>query len=342
MARQRRWTLATIGVACVAVVVAAIPSAAGAQAATTSSGAGAVTQYGTVVFVDDGDTIDVRIDGVVPDPGRDGTRIRFLGTQAMELYTYHHDLNLVSGECHGVDAAKRLKSLLMSSAGVGKRVRLTARDASSSNLGRPARFVAVKGKDGAWHDVGAVMIREGQAIASYQKVEYAWNASYRQLSETAAAKGIGLWDSSFCGPGPSARLSVRVNWDAPGNDASDVNGEYVKVTNTAAAAVNLAGWWVRDSATRKSATLAETRRGFIFPSGAVIAPGASLLVHVGKGTNSPATGQFYYGLGSPIFENVTTAPSHLGDGAYLFDPRGNLRGWQQYPCVSTLPHACTS
>jgi micrococcal nuclease len=331
------------GLGAVALSAAAVPlGGSSASATTVSSGSGSIVQYGTVAFVADGDTIDVKIDGVAADPGREGTRIRFLATQAMELYSYHHDLNQVTGECHAVEAAKRLKALLYTSSGAGRRVRLTARDASSSNLGRESRFVATQGTDGKWHDVGTVLVREGQVIPSYQKTEYAYNASYRKLSQAAAAAGIGLWDTNYCGSGPTAHLSVQVNWDAAGDDAVNVNGEYVKITNRGTSTVRLAGWWVRDSATRQSATEAQTRRGYIFPAGAQVAAGASVYVHVGKAPRTPAAGHFYYGLSAPIFENPTPAPVSLGDGGYLFDPRGNLRGWQQYPCVSTAPRACTS
>jgi micrococcal nuclease len=346
MSRQRRLvTLYSLGLACLAVVVAAIPSGGPANASTISSGAHSTTQYGTVTYVADGDTIDVAIDGTSSDPdhnGEPGTRIRFLGTQALELYTYHQDLNRVTGECHAVEAAKLLKSLLVSADGTGKRVRLTARDSSSTNLGRLARFVAVKGSDGAWHDVGEIMIRDGQAIPSYQKTEYTWNEKYRELSEAAAAQGVGIWDTDYCGRGPVANLSVRVNWDAAGNDSTNVNGEYIKITNKGTAAVSLAHWWVRDSATRKSSTVLASKRGYIFPSDAKVAAGASVYVHVGIAPAKPAAGRFYFGLRSPIFENVTGSPSYLGDGAYLFDPQGDLRGWQQYPCISTKPRACVS
>jgi micrococcal nuclease len=329
------------GSGCLAMTVAALPNAGPALATTTSAGAGASVQYGTAAFVADGDTIDVLIDAVAPDPGREGTRIRFLATQAMELYSYHQDLNQVTGECHAVEAAKRLKTMLFTD-GKGRRVRLTARDSSSSNLGRLARFVATQTADGTWHDVGTVLVREGQVIPSYQKVEYTRNASYRALSEAAAARGIGLWDTDFCGKGPTAKLGVRVKWDADGDDTRNVNGEYVKITNKGAASVSLAGWWVRDSASRQSATKAETRRGYIFPKGAKVAAGKSVYLHVGKKPKSPAAGHFYYGLSSPIFENPSSSPVYLGDGAYLFDPQGDLRGWQQYPCVSKKAHACIS
>src|SRR3954447_26774564 len=326
MSRQRRIkALLLAGTGCLTVIVAALPVGGAANATTTSSGAGAITQYGRVVFVPDGDTIDVKIDGVPADPGRDGTRIRFLATQATEMYEYHHDLTAATGECHAVEAAKRLKQLLYTSGGQGRRVRLSARDASSSNLGRESRFVATQTADGVWHDVGAVLVREGQVIPSYQKTEYTYNNLYRQLSQDAAARGVGLWDTDFCGAGPIANLSVRVKWDADGDDSTNVNGEYVKITNKGSATANLAGWWVRDSATRTLATKVASRRGYIFPAGAEVAAGSSVYVHVGTKPATAAPGHYYYGLTAPIFENVTPKPVYLGDGAYLFDPQGDLR-----------------
>jgi micrococcal nuclease len=315
------------------------------SSSTVSSGGAPVVEYGQVLYVADGDTIDVAVEGTSSDPdadGRPGTRIRFLGTQAMELHTYHHDLNAVTGECHAPEAARRLAALLDAEDGTGRRVRLTARDGTSSNLGRAARFVATQDADGVWHDVGAVLMREGQVLPSYQRVEYTWNRRYRALAEAAAADGVGLWDRDFCGAGPAASVSVRVHWNATGNDAANVNGEYVRVTNRGTKTVNLSGWWIRDSGTRAAPTEAGRRRGFILPAGARVAPGRSLIMRVGRPPAHPARGVYYYGQRSPIFENVSAKPAHLGDGAYLFDHQGDLRAWQQYPCVSTRPHACTS
>jgi micrococcal nuclease len=319
---------------------AAAQPAVSAPGSAVTYGTGPIVQDGTVVYVADGDTIDVKIDGVPADPGRNGTRIRFLGINAMELYTYHQNLDLVTGECHAVEAAKLLKSLLTTPTGAGARVRLTAQDASTRNGSRLARYVAVQEADGSWSDVGSTMLKDGAALADDEPVNYQWNARYRQFAETAAAQGTGIWDTGYCGPGPRADLSVRVTWDAPGNDTTNVDGEFVKITNHGSTTVDLAGWWVRDSGGRTMPTVLETKRGYILPKGAIVRPGASIRVHVGKGTTSRAAGRYYYGLRSPIFDNVTGFPTYLGDGAYLFDPRGNLRHWQQYPCVSTLPHAC--
>lgn len=338
--------VATIAALLVVMSEMSWAGSSGVSASTTvSSGGAAIVEYGRVLYVADGDTIDVAVDGTSADPdhdGRPGTRVRFLGTQAMELYTYHHDLSQVTGECHAAEAARRLASLVLLDDGTGRRVRLTARDATSSNLGRAARFVAIRAADGSWRDVGAVLMREGQVLPSYQRTEYTWNRTYRKLSQAAAADGVGLWDRDFCGDGPAATVSVRVHWDATGNDGANVNGEFVRVTNRGSETVDLTGWWVRDSGTRAAATPTARRRGFILPAGARVAPGRTLVIHVGRAPKHPSPGHYYYGQKTPIFENPTAKPTFLGDGAYLFDPQGDLRAWQQYPCVSRRAHACTS
>ena len=52
-------------------------------------------------------------------------------------------------------------------------------------------------------------------------------------------------------------------------------------------------------------------------------------MHVGRGANSAT--DLYWGLGETIFENATNDKKKAGDGAYLFDPKGNLR------CVRDVP-----
>jgi hypothetical protein len=37
-------------------------------------------------------------------------------------------------------------------------------------------------------------------------------------------------------------------------------------------------------------------------------------------------------MGFPIFANVTNDERQMGDGAYLFDPAGNMRAHMIYPC----------
>ncbi len=267
---------------------------------------------GTVTYVPDGDTVDVRL--------QDGTtkRIRLVGINAMENTDYGQDLSTIRGECHGVEATKRLHQLVY-----GKTVRVTALNASSVSGTRLKRHIAVQ-MDGQWRDVVNIMLAEGHGLWLSAGDEYSYNLDYSRRARQAAAAGLNLWDRDHCGSGPSqsANLKVEVNWNAPGDDSLNPNGEYIKITNNGTTSMAIGGWWVRDSSYRGTLS-----RGYTFPSSASIPAGGSVYVYCGAGTNTAT--RFYWDTGNP-FDNANGAPVYAGDGAYLFDPQGDLRFWHQY------------
>lgn len=277
--------------------------------------------HGRVTYVDDGDTIAVDIDGDGIDHGR---RIRVTGIQAMEQTTYPMKASQRRGECHAVEASALVDQLVKLSHG---QVRLAAIDPASSSRGRPRRSVAFR-IHGSWWDMGRYLLARGEALWFPNRVEYAWNAGYAELSQEAAAAHVGLYDTTYCGLGPDDDVPLRlwVNWDAEGDDTVNPDGEWIQIRNDSPVTdLPLAGWWVRDSDLRR----------FTFPPGAHIPPLSSVRVYVGPGPQSDT--EFHWGLEVPAFENVN-AKLGLGDGAYLFDPQGDLRAWMIYPCR----YACTN
>ena len=251
---------------------------------------------GKVTTVKDGDTVKVAIKKG-KSFGKPQT-IDVTGIQAMET-------SKRSSECHGAEAKDRLKALVLD-----KKVRVSAR-----TKGRH-RSLALKKRD-----VGSLLVAEGHALWIPETTEWAWNNTYARLSQFAARAGDGIWDTDFCGAGPNAALKLKVKWDAANADNGNVNGEFVRVTNSDPAnAVSLAGWWVRDSALRR----------YTFPAGTVVPAGGSIEARVGAGGSGGST--FHWGEGRPVFENATGDSHGLGDGAYLFDPQGDLRYGQVYPC----------
>jgi endonuclease YncB( thermonuclease family) len=316
----RRRLAALFAAAVVAVPLAAVP-ATSASAATTACRPGPgspVCQVwtGRVAWVADGDTLLVDVNG-------DGTStprsIRMIGVQAMEQTVYSPAPARRRGECHSLAATARVEQLVKAGGGV---VRLTAQHASSLSRGRPLRSIAVR-INGVWRDIGADLIRRGHALALSFGDEFAWDASYRLAQARAAQDRRNMFDSDVCGTGPyqSAGLSVWVNSDADGGDDTNLNGEWIRVANNSTSPVGVGGWWVRDSGLRR----------YTFPAGTVVPARGAVFVHVGRGT-ATATHK-YWGLPTPIFENATGSPQALGDGGYLFDPRGDLRAWTQYPCL---------
>jgi len=168
---------------------------------------------------------------------------------------------------------------------------------------------------------------EGHALFLANPKEPAWNRTYDERSQRAALAGRGLWDPDHCGAGPArdVPLAVWVNWNPPGVDSRDVNGEWTKVRNESPTrAISLAGWWIRDSMQRRHT----------LPAGTTLQPGQTLTLHTGRGADRGLTR--YWGLGVTLFPNV--GPDHLGDGAYLFDPQGDLRASMTYPCLVSCEH----
>jgi endonuclease YncB( thermonuclease family) len=301
------------------LLASAAPAAARGVCVAGGSGPSCTVWTGTVTFVDDGDTIDVDVAG---DGTRRARRVRITGIQAMEQSAYATRRR--AGDCHAVEATLRLERLVRKSRG---RVRLAAQHAGTMSRGRLVRTVAVKLR-GRWRDVGSTMLSEGRALWWPSHAEWASNGAYAARVQAALAARRGIFDPDGCGAGPSAGspLKLWVNWDADGDDTANPAGEWVKVKNRdPVAPVPLSGWYLRDSGLRR----------YNFPAHAAIPPGGTVTVNVGAATG----GALGWGLSVPVFENVSGGPQAIGDGAYLFDPLGNVRAAMVYPCRGSCSDA---
>lgn len=271
---------------------------------------------GKVTFVADGDTIDVDIAG---DRTSRPVRVRITGIQAMEQTRYSSKPRRRRGECHALAATARLEQLVRAG---HRTVRLAARRPGSRTGTRIRRAVSAK-IHGRWVDLGSTLISEGRVLWLPNSVEYAWNRSYNAAAQQAAGGGLGIWDSDSCGQGPGDEHQLRmwVRWDAGGVDGKHVNGEWAKIENLDPSRdISLAGWWFRDSHHRR----------YSFPRWATIPAGRTITVHMGRGAS--AGRRFFWGQRKPVFENARGGRRALGDGAYLFDPQGDLRASMTYPC----------
>ncbi|HTE64084.1 MAG TPA: lamin tail domain-containing protein [Solirubrobacteraceae bacterium] len=302
------------------VLLAALPVAA-ADAARGSClvgipGPECVVWNAKVRSVNDGDTMDV-------DVLRDGTsatrRIRMTGIQAMEQSVY--SARRRAGDCHAVEATNRLEALVRRSKG---KVRLAAQDPESTSQSqrRSVRTVAVK-LNGRWRDAGTILMHEGLALWWPGRTEWAVNGVYSVEQQRAIAGQRGLFDPDACGVGPSAAspLKLWANWDADGDDNANPEGEWVKVRNLDPVnPVPLGDWYLRDAGMRR----------YVFPPQAVAPPGGTITVDVGTAGDDATV--FPWGLRSPVFSNARHDEIAMGDGAYLFDPLGNVRATTVFPC----------
>jgi endonuclease YncB( thermonuclease family) len=325
--RLRRLPIAFL----VAVAVAASPAAAAdaarrAPCVPGTNGPMCHVWVARVTFVADGDTIRADIGG-------DGTRavrtIRLTGINAMELTRYSRRAARRAGDCHAVAATAVVERWIRRGRARG---RLAAQHPRSRSGGRLRRSVHVR-VGGAWHDLARKVLDGGLALWLPNRVESVHNREYHRAADRAARARRGLFDPAACGVGPDqdVGLHMLLNWDADGDDAANLNGEWVRIRNTGPRDVSLAGWSVRDSSLVRTA---RRRPGFVFPAYAVIPAGGDLTLHVGCGANGPATPTvLYWCRPSPLFENVVSDGSDLGDGGYLFDPQGDLRASSTYPCI---------
>jgi endonuclease YncB( thermonuclease family) len=321
--RLLRRAAAVLSAAVTLVAASATPAAAATVACRPGAGSPACLVWtGKVAWVADGDTplIDLYGDGTsTPTP------VRIIGIQAMEQSVYSPVVAQRRGECHALSATARVEQLVKAGGGV---VRLTAQRAASHSdvRNRPLRSLAVK-INGQWRDIGLDLIRNGHAMWLPDATEWAWNPAYRAAAQQAAVARRNLYDTDTCGYGPhqNAKLSLQVNFDAEGNDAENVNGEWIRIGNGSGLPLPLGRWWVRDSGLRR----------FTFPVGTVVPAGGAVYVHVGRGA-ATATRK-YWGQPAPVFGNPSFDAKANGDGAFLFDPHGDLRAWMNYPCVVACP-----
>jgi competence protein ComEC len=90
----------------------------------------------------------------------------------------------------------------------------------------------------------------------------------------------------------SALVVAEIHEDADGDDRSNLNDEYIVLRNDGETSLDLSGWTVRD----------EADHTYTFPDGFTLAPGDSVTLHTGSGTDSET--DLYWGAGSPIWNNA--------------------------------------
>jgi endonuclease YncB( thermonuclease family) len=269
---------------------------------------------GKARWVDDGDTLDAD----VPGDGLGGVlRIRLTGIQAMEQTVYRAAQR--KGDCHAVEATNHLERLIKRSK---KQIRVSSLYPESRSRGRRLRWVAVRyGR--RWHDVGRIQLAAGNALWWPVWREDAANARYAVLAQRAAIAQRGVFSPNACGLGPDEGHPIKLwaNWDADGDDSQNINGEWIKIRNLDPVnPLPLGGWYLRDASLQR----------FTFPTGAGIPPGGDVTLYAGQGGGFGT--MFYWGLPRPLFGNVSYDDRGMGDGAYLFDPQGDIRASMVYPC----------
>ncbi len=144
------------------------------------------------------------------------------------------------------------------------------------------------------------MVAEGGAIA--MSSQHVLLPDFIAAEQDAVLRGVGLWAVGVCVT-TSGVFIFEVEFDAPGRDEENPNGEFVVLGNQGAAA-DLTGWILRDES---------SSHRFEFPAGTTIEEGGYLMIRSGCGTSTPE--ELYWCEQGAVWNNT-------GDTAILIDASG--------------------
>jgi micrococcal nuclease len=208
------------------------------------------------------------------------------------------------GECFAAEATQALDSAL-----AAQTFQMTSDVSERDQFDRLLRYLWLS--DGTF--VNEDLVRGGFALAR----EYPPDILHADRLATAQAEaqeaGRGMWAPEACGPASAASIEiVHVEYDAPGNDNENLNGEWVVIANAGDSAQLLTGWVLKDES---------ASHRYHFPRGFSLNLGVEVRVHTGCGTDTPTA--LYWCSGGAIWNND-------GDTAFLLDDHGNIADHYAY------------
>lgn len=246
--------------------------------ATDRTPGGMDTEGVEVVEVVDGDTLQVRVDGTVE-------RVRLIGINTPE-----------TGECFADEARDALADLV-----ANRQVHLEQDTSERDQYGRLLAYVSADGEH-----VNAALVRGGFAIARPYPPDTARADELASAQTAAQQAGAGMWGADGCASDVDAGgIALSVQADAPGDDSTNLNGEWVDIRNTGDGPLDLSGWTVKDES---------ASHRYVFAAGTNVASGATLRLYSGCGQDT-ATERYWCMTNSAVWNNS-------GDTAFLLDPDG--------------------
>jgi micrococcal nuclease len=254
---------------------------------TTTSPSPSGGELAQVISITDGDTIRVNYSGGSNEP------VRLIGINSPE-----------SGECGASDATAALQVLIG-----GKTVTMVRDISDRDQYNRLLRYLYLS--DGTF--VNERLVRNGYALASEYPPDTA-QASNLASAQTAAERDeVGMWATDGCGTASSANLAIiHIEYDAPGNDNDNLNGEWVEIKNQGTTSAGMVDWVLKDES---------ASHRYTFPSGFALPAGLTVRVLTGCGTSTAS--ELYWCNSGAIWNNS-------GDTAFLLDPNGNIHDQLSY------------
>jgi micrococcal nuclease len=171
------------------------------------------------------------------------------------------------------------------------------------------------------------LVRSGLAIARRYPPDLAYADLFDQAQADAQQAGLGMWATDACGPvTANAMVIVHIEYDAPGDDNQNLNGEWVTFRNDGPGPIDLGGWVLKDES---------ASHRYTFPTGFVLFTGETVTVYSGCGQDT-SKNLYWCNKGSAIWKND-------GDTAFLLNPSGNISTHLTYTAeqTTTTPTATT-
>lgn len=154
--------------------------------------------------------------------------------------------------------------------------------------------------------VNAELVRNGFATVFIVGNDTKYADLMKCLETEAKANKKGIWSSASL-----FNINLNVTFDAPGSDLTNMNGEFVVITNNGNSAIDMTGWSIKDEATHI----------YKFEN-AELKPHEDLTLYTGAGQDSELS--LYWNSKEPVWNND-------GDTAFLFDAEGNLISAVSFP-----------
>lgn len=218
-----------------------------------------------VLFVQDGDSIRVQIDG-------QEERVRLIGINTPE-----------QGECFGDEARTLLTDLVAS-----QQVLVSTDVDAYDQYGRILGYV--------WIDdlfVNAELVLQGAALARAYEPNTSLQSFLDDAERIAQDAESGMWSATACGSTEQFDITITaINADATGRDNENRNGEWITITSSGSTDIDLTGWTIKDES---------SVHRYTFGDGVQLAPSASLVVFTGCGEDQP--GEFYWCDDTPVWDN---------------------------------------
>lgn len=286
----KRWWFTAFAVLVAMILISTLVSGGQTPGSTSTTLVGKA-EAAVVTSVTDGDTIEVN-----HATGTD-VAVRLIGINTPE-----------TDECFGPESKRALGQLID-----GRKITMVGDVADMDDHLRLLRYIYLP--DGTF--VNEVMVRRGFALANEYPPNVAESRTLGAAQERAQSEDLGLWAEDSCGEPVEATLVItHVEYDAPGNDNDNLNGEWVDIENQGGTAIDMTGWVLKDeSATHR----------FNFPTEMVLDVRTEVRVFSGCGRDVGASSstELYWCENGAVWNND-------GDTAFLLDTQGNIHDEWSY------------